>query len=329
MTLRRTATTACGVAALLFQGYCLAGAPLEANDVCTADQPQPGNELVYPPLFPVYVMKAADGTYSTFEFPSKSEGVSALARSARSRNVSMEEAQSLCARGVNVKWLSASTDTPRAGVATKSTGYSPFPTTFAIAVINGSLVGNLYLNTGGGSWSGTTQWTTFLFSSSGYVGTREHAAVLLFFDDTTFVNSGQTGLNGNGITIGDLSGTSSLYGGCGNSGTASPYSGYPAYNTQMEAWWTGSDHIYPAGCLSTGMADSTWYNFDVQADIYDSVAYSRAGNSGYVNVNSDRSAFSKPLNTAAWSLGFGTTSFYSTSSTNFTLNFQSVSRGVF
>jgi hypothetical protein len=298
----------------------LGAAAVVSDDVCTADAPTVGALRVSSPAFPVYLLRAKDGTYSTVEVDNTQNG---LSPSVARRQVSLGEAIRLCARGVHVKWLDDSDDPSRSLVTEKALlpGVRPIPSNFSIISTNGQVVGGLYLKTFKVGWVGTTQWTTFNFQSSGFVGTGQHAIAVLFFDESAYTSAEK--LNGNGITIGDIHLRSANNGGCGSAS----WPNSAIYNSQVEAFWSENNYIYGQACLTSGMADGPTYSFDVQADIYSGVAYSRAGQAAtVVNVAAERNAAGRPLNIGNWSLLFASTT---GPGANFVLNFSSVGRGFF
>jgi hypothetical protein len=296
---------------------------LDTDDVCAADTPPAEAQLAYAPAYPVYLMRTKKGTYSTLEVYSNPQRANSHA--AARRQVSLGEVNLLCSRGVNVKWLEDSADMTNGGVAEKaSLGVSRIPSNFSIISVNGVVTGGIYLRTYKAGWGGNTQWTTFNFQSSGYVGTGQHTYVVLFFDEILYRK--RTAIAGNGITIGDIhlrTGPAANNGGCGS--TNWPAS--PIYNSQVEAFWNDGNYIYGEACLTTGMADGPTYYFDIHADRYNNVAYSRAGQSaGTINVFNERQTVSRPLDTGNWSLAFGSTS---GPGANYSLNFSLVGRGFF
>jgi hypothetical protein len=294
-----------------------ASAPVEPNDVCVGDTSPETQQLFEKLPAPVYLMKGEDGAFTTFYIEVVEDRTVG-----RVRTVPIEEALFMCSRGVNVKFIDTTLDPDRGRPFLKdaSAPVNAIPETFVIYSWQNNVVGGLYLNTNGASWSETTQWTTFDFVSTNLTNAGGmHAVAILFFDDSAYASSGT--LHGNGVIMGDLSERNSQGTGCGYGGA------YPSYNSQYEAWWPTGNWIYggSAGCLSTGMVDGNIYQFEIQADKYNSISYSRNSvypSPSYVNVATERALTTvinggpNPLNIGKWSLGFGITpsptAYYST-----------------
>lgn len=120
----------------------------------------------------------------------------------------------------------------------------------------------------------TTQWLNFgVNMSASYKDTLEHIAVTLFL--TPNVPTPEIGpqIIGNGMVIGSTQNWSTSTPGpdligCGGSG-----SGYPAFNSQIEAFWVGGNAVFDSTCQPQSAPLGQTQFYTLHANMYQDVAY--------------------------------------------------------
>lgn len=166
----------------------------------------------------------------------------------------------LCARGYDVRAIGAGGDK----VAIKGL-VSSIPSSFTLLRLYGVLYGDNYYTSASAPSGYSTQYTTFDVTPPNFSSTLEHAVAVLFVDAAAQPNS----LIGNGIIIGDVSGT---YNGCGSSQAPN----VPGDNSQYEAFWTNGNYLYPGSCASSALVDGNTYSFVVHASTGSWLWYQRS-----------------------------------------------------
>lgn len=181
----------------------------------------------------VYLLLTSSGLSRLELSPSVPAGIARVV-------VSRQEIAALCTEGLDVRYL--------------DTGL--LPASFSIVRRGGAVYGNLWTaaTTPDGA---TTQWLTFDLQSEAYAGQGEHAPVALFLDAPALTAT-PPAIIGNGIVFGEVN---LAQNGCG--GPSSP--GAPVFNTEVEAFWFGGNHLWSETCGSKALADGPVYSVALQA----------------------------------------------------------------
>jgi hypothetical protein len=203
------------------------------------------------------------------------------------------------------------------------------PSNFIVSRTSGIVLGNLRVN-GISPTNLNTQWISFNYATTGYANSTEHLIVVLF-SNSALIRVGR--LEGNGIIVGTNSGSFGV--GCGNLYAPLPANSSPSYNAQYEAWWQTGNAVYPQGCGSNSVGDSSTHHFDLQANKFQDIWFHRQNLTNgiwtiapAINSAAARNASGITWNPANGGVAIGSTNDFG-GTNNFSIQFTSVVTGWF
>ncbi|MBL8372284.1 MAG: hypothetical protein JNK28_12930 [Burkholderiaceae bacterium] len=171
----------------------------------------------------------------------------------------------------------------------------------------------------------TTQWLNFgVNMSPSYQATQEHIAVTLFLTP----NVGALAIIGNGMVIGSTQAWSTSTPGPDLIGCGGPGSGYPAFNSQIEAFWVGGNAVFDSTCQPQSAPLGQTQFYTLHANMYQDVAYWGPGLTPRAkNTSSVRPTYWDPNGGGV--LVFTTTEDRNTQGIDFDIQFTQVQGGWF
>lgn len=235
-------------------------------------------DLIRPPWTPMNnIVLYVDADGNPYTFNATTDGQRTVLSSKRS--VLIDEIIQIEDMGFKIIYFDDdSRGAAQAGNTQKITQRPSLPSNFTIMQLNGVVYGNFYVP-GTRPAGKNTQWVGYTYYSSLMGSFGSHIAVSLLSDTSQLTGNypptNAPAIVGNGVIIGNVAGTPN---GCGFGGNPTP-----VYNMEVESYWNGGNKLYPNTCAPSGLADVTYYQVAINANVQGYVAYTLNGGASWVS----------------------------------------------